>query len=141
MMLFHPGLAALSCTECQTKLYQIEGDHEGEPLSYDATNRETGAREKQYHTDPTTHPFPPCRHGVKCLKGTPETSHEVELHELNQTTLAAWARWRAGLRTGELDELAADNFATINRLVEQSDRKRLAEQTAGELAQILSKVL
>ncbi len=134
-MLFHPGIAALSCKECQTKLYDIET---GRPVTYEATNRDTGiGKETRFYTDPINDKFPPCRHGQKCLKGTPETAHEVELNKKNQETLIAWGRWRAGLRTGELDELAAENFATIDRMVEHSNRQRLAEGTATELAQIL----
>lgn len=97
--------------------------------------------------------LPPCLHGSTCPKGTIHTAKQKELTPANQQCLRAFRRWRAsggnggnggngGSGLGEVDELAADNFAILERIhrefEKRDDAKRLAVELGGILVRAMS---
>jgi len=88
--------------------------------------------------------LPPCLHGSTCPKGTIHTAKQKELTPVNQQCLRAFRRWKAsgGNGVGEVDELAAENFAILDRIhrefEKRDDAKRLAVELGGILVRAMS---
>jgi hypothetical protein len=135
--LFHPGVARIDCRDCQRRLYDLET---GEPKTYRAGPQ----REIKYFDGPTHKP--PCavpkEVGGGCPKQSPDEAHRYELTE------ASWATWRlyrqaratggASLTEAErTDELLAENFATLDRLMGMQEKRQAAREMASALMPLL----
>ncbi|MCI0358640.1 MAG: hypothetical protein L0211_09160 [Planctomycetaceae bacterium] len=119
--MFHPGAARINCDECKRFVFNLEsGDKE--------TYRSGPEREELPMVRGPNVPTP-CN---KCPKEDPENAKQIELSPKNWAAFAHYLQARAcGLSDVERrDPIVRRNFALIDMLTRERDRKAQAEEFA-----------
>ncbi len=127
LLLFHPGVASFSCSDCKKFFY----DH-------------TTGELKTYNSGPTREKLPmirppnvptPCH---QCPKESPEKESEHELSERSYRTLVLYQRAMATgfsylTKREKRDPLVAKHFVILERLYREYERQRQANDIATTL--------
>lgn len=129
LILLHPGAARIDCEECKKFVFNLD----------------TGEKET-YRSGPTRELLPverlpsvptPCN---KCPKQSPEKAKEIELTEKNWAAFAHYQQCKAvGLTEAERrDPIVRRNFALMDRLTAERDRRDQATGMAEALLAVLT---
>lgn len=134
LLLFHPGVAGLSCETCQEFVTDLET---GEVATYWATNRETGEREQLPQVRPKG-TLPPCQ---RCPKGSPEQAKAVELSPKNWLAFSHYRQVKSvGVSEVERnDPIVRRNMAIIDAAFDAFRMAQSSRLQAHEFAKLFKK--
>jgi hypothetical protein len=129
LLLWHPGVAAIRCRDCERYVYDLET---GKLKTY----RSGPSREEKPQLRPAG-TLPPCG---DCPKGGKHREWETRLSAANLKTLALYRETRAGVplsRAERRDSIVRENMALIDGLVRDWERHRQGEEFAMQVATLL----
>ncbi len=127
LILFHPGLASFDCQQCKEYIYDFDT---GERKTYLAGPK----REEQPMMRPPNVKTP-CN---KCAKMSPKEAETFQLNERNQRTctlyrLAKATNFEYLTKAEKRDPIIAHNFAVLDFLHREHERRRHANELAHQL--------
>jgi len=128
LLLFHPGAAALKCSDCERYLVDPE---KWEIKTYKAGPK----REDRPQVRPRGVPTP-CS---ECPKGSPEREHEFRLTTKNLRTIRLYLETRAcgteSLTPAERqDATLRRNFVTLDELFRRAEEQKRVKALGAEIA-------
>ena len=127
-MHLHPGIARLSCSDCQKHVYEIPS---GKPQTYNDGTKEV----------PIDRPGdPPCD---RCPRGGPENEWLDQMSWANVRMMQIYRQVKSGVTRlpAHLENcpLLADNIFLIDETLEELRQQRLADGVAATLAQFMTR--
>jgi hypothetical protein len=129
----HPGVAKVSCSDCQKRAYDLET---GQPKTYPAGPTGELRFYDQNHV-------PPCRTGWTCPKVSPEQEHEHVLSNKNWriVTLYHQAKAAGAAVLGDVDPLLAELLAACERAYGDFERREDHSQHERLMATLARRII